>query len=473
MLAPHNIFSPAHGKPIIAPSQDIVLGLGYLTVDHDLREGDPLTVGSINEAFLAYGVGKLRTHSKVRLRLPEGSLIRHSVKEDPVLAEGLISTSMGRIVFNDILSDAMPFYNYSMDKKGIQEVISDCHKYLGREATIKLLDDVKDLGFKSATRAGLSFAKDDMRLPSRKEEIIGATQNEVDQIEGNYRKGVITEGERYNQIVDCWTAAREQIGKEMMAELKADERDGQPYLNPIYLMADTGARGSVEQIRQLAGMRGLMAKPSGKIIETPIKANFREGLRVLEYFSSTHGARKGLADTALKTADSGYLTRKLADVAQNVVATMQDCGTLNGISKGIVYKGDKVEVSLSQNITGRMARDTIVDVITDEVVVKENEIITPEIAQRIEDMGYEKIRVRSPLTCEAPLGLCARCYGMDLSRGKMVERGLAVGIIAARHRAQDGRGGGDPHPLQGGHPFRQAQGGAQRTGRADRPEPQR
>ncbi|MHC4223170.1 MAG: DNA-directed RNA polymerase subunit beta', partial [Planctomycetota bacterium] len=438
MLAPHNIFSPANGTPIIAPSQDIVLGLGYLTVDHDLREGDPLTVGSINEAFLAYGVGKLRTHSKVRLRLPEDSLIRHSAKEDPVVSEGLIDTTMGRIIFNDILSDAMPFYNYSMDKKGVQEVISDCHKYLGREATIKLLDDVKDLGFKSATRAGLSFAKDDMRLPSRKEEIIGATQGEVDQIEGNYRKGVITEGERYNQIVDCWTAAREQIGKEMMAELKSDERDGKPYLNPIYLMADTGARGSVEQIRQLAGMRGLMAKPSGKIIETPIKANFREGLRVLEYFSSTHGARKGLADTALKTADSGYLTRKLADVAQNVVATMQDCGTLNGISKGIVYKGDKVEVSLSQNITGRVARDTIVDVITDEVVVKENEIITPEIAQRIEDMGYEKIRVRSALTCEAPLGLCARCYGMDLSRGKMVERGLAVGIIAAQSIGEPG-----------------------------------
>ncbi|MHC4931982.1 MAG: DNA-directed RNA polymerase subunit beta', partial [Planctomycetota bacterium] len=438
MLAPHNIFSPANGTPIIAPSQDIVLGLGYLTVAHDLREGAPLTVGSINEAFLAYGTGKLRTHSKVRLRLPEGTLIRSSVKEDPVLAEGLIDTTMGRIVFNDILADAMPFYNYSMDKKGVQEVISDCHKLLGREATIKLLDDVKDLGFKSATRAGLSFAKDDMRLPSRKEEIIGATQGEVDQIEGNYRKGVITEGERYNQIVDCWTAAREQIGKEMMAELKTDERDGKPYLNPIYLMADTGARGSVEQIRQLAGMRGLMAKPSGKIIETPIKANFREGLRVLEYFSSTHGARKGLADTALKTADSGYLTRKLADVAQNVVATMQDCGTLNGISKGIVYKGDKVEVSLSQNITGRVARDTIVDVITDEVVVKENEIITPEIAQRIEEMGYEKIRVRSPLTCEAPLGLCARCYGMDLSRGKMVERGLAVGIIAAQSIGEPG-----------------------------------
>jgi DNA-directed RNA polymerase subunit beta' len=438
MLSPHNIFSPAHGKPIIAPSQDIVLGLGYLTVDHDLQEGDPLTVGSLNEAFLAHATGRLRTHSKVRLRLADGALAKQDQKEEMTVPGGLITTTMGRIIFNDMLPDGMPYYNFPLNKKAVQEVISDCHKILGREATIRLLDDVKDLGFKSATRAGMSFAKDDMRIPSRKDEIIGGTQDEVDGIEENYRKGVITEGERYNQIIDAWTAARETIGQEMMVELKDDHRDGKPYLNPIYLMAETGARGSVEQIRQLAGMRGLMAKPSGKIIETPIKANFREGLKVLEYFSSTHGARKGLADTALKTADSGYLTRKLADVAQNVVVTVQDCGTLNGISKGVVYKGDKVVVGLGQNITGRVARDTIVDVITDEVVVKENEVITTEIARRVESMGYEKIRVRSGLTCEAPLGVCARCYGMDLSRGKIVERGLAAGIVAAQSIGEPG-----------------------------------
>ncbi len=438
MLAPHNIFSPAHGKPIIAPSQDIVLGIGYLTVDHDLKDRAPLVVGSPNEAFLALGTGRLRTHSQVKLRLPEGKEVKNSLKSDPKLSEGLVLTTMGRIIFNDILPPRMPFYNYPLNKKGIQNVISDCHKVLGREATIKLLDDVKDLGFKSATRAGVSFAKDDMKTPSAKQRIMDETQVEVDTIERNYRMGVITEGERYNQIIDCWTAARERIGKEMMAELKTDQRDGKPYLNPIYLMADTGARGSVEQIRQLAGMRGLMAKPSGKIIEVPIKANFREGLSVLEYFSSTHGARKGLADTALKTADSGYLTRKLADVAQNVVVTMEDCGTLNGISKGVVYKGDKVEVALSEAITGRVARDTIVDVVTDEEVVKENEVITEEVARRIESMGYEKIRVRSALTCEAPLGLCGRCYGMDLSRGKIVERGLAVGIIAAQSIGEPG-----------------------------------
>jgi len=437
MMAPHNVFSPADGRPIIAPSQDIVLGLGYLTVDHDLQEGDPLVVSDVNEAFLAYGTGRLRTHSKVKLRIGDRQLVPDP-KSPAAPADGLVTTTMGRVIFNDILPEGMPFYNFSLTKRTIQQVISDCYKILAREATVRLLDDVKDLGFKSATRSGASFAKDDMKTPSAKDRIMSETQKRVDQVIDNYRQGVITDDERYNQIIDVWTAAREDIGKEMMAELKRDERNGKPYLNPVFLMAETGARGSVEQIRQLAGMRGLMAKPSGKIIETPIKANFREGLRVLEYFSSTHGARKGLADTALKTADSGYLTRKLADVAQNVVVTMDDCGTLNGISKGVVYKGDKIEVALGQAIRGRVARDTIVDVISDEVVVEENAVITEEIAQRVEGMGYEKIRVRSPLTCEAPLGVCARCYGMDLSRGKLVERGMAVGIIAAQSIGEPG-----------------------------------
>jgi DNA-directed RNA polymerase subunit beta' len=277
-----------------------------------------------------------------------------------------------------------------------------------------------------------------MRMPSKKKEILRKAQGEVERIEKNFKQGVITQGERYNSIIDCWTHARERVGEEMMVELKNDDRKGVPYLNPIFCMADSGARGSLEQIRQLAGMRGLMAKPSGKIIETPIKANFREGLSVLEYFSSTHGARKGLADTALKTADSGYLTRKLADVAQNVVVNEDDCGTLDGITKGYVYKGDKVEVSLAQNIRGRVARDTIVDVITDEVVVREGDLITDPIAHRIQGMGYEKIRVRSALTCETPIGVCARCYGMDLARGSLVETGMAAGIIAAQSIGEPG-----------------------------------
>src|SRR5262249_29935844 len=243
----------------------------------------------------------------------------------------------------------------------------------------------------------------------------------VDNIQKQYEKGVITDLERYNQIIDEWTQATEQVGEAMMNELKTDIRNGKKYLNPIYIMTGSSARGSAQQVRQLAGMRGLMAKPSGKIIKTPIKSNFREGLHVLEYFSSTHGARKGLADTALKTTDSGYLTRKLADMAQNVVVNEPDCGTLNGLSKSVIYKGDKLEVSLAQAIRGRVARDTIIDIVTDEVIVKENDLVTEEVARRIEDMGYEKVRVRSPLTCEAEQGVCARCYGMDLSRSRLVE----------------------------------------------------
>ncbi|MFM7077672.1 MAG: DNA-directed RNA polymerase subunit beta', partial [Planctomycetaceae bacterium] len=272
--------------------------------------------------------------------------------------------------------------------------------------------------------------------------IIGDAEKEVMKIIKRYQKGVITDGERYNSVLDAWTHAREQITKEMMTELEqdTDARDTRRagYVNPIFLMAHSGARGGVEQIRQLAGMRGLMAKPSGKIIETPIKANFREGLTVLEYFSSTHGARKGLADTALKTADSGYLTRKLADVAQNVVVTMHDCGTAQGIEKGVIYRGEKVEVRLADSLRGRVSRDPIKHPITGQPVVAEDELITPTIARQIEELGLDKVRVRSPLTCEAALGVCRLCYGMDLSTGSLVEEGMAVGIIAAQSIGEPG-----------------------------------
>ncbi len=293
------------------------------------------------------------------------------------------------------------------------------------------------MGFRQSTRSGLSFATDDLITPPSKSRIIGDAEKSVLKIHKLYQRGIITEGERYNQVLDAWTHARERITTEMMTELENDYRKP-GYVNPIYLMAHSGARGGVEQIRQLAGMRGLMAKPSGKIIETPIKANFREGLSVLEYFSSTHGARKGLADTALKTADSGYLTRKLADVAQNVVITMEDCGTTQGITKGVIYRGEKVEVRLADSIRGRVSRANIVNPITDTVIVRENELITGEIARRIEELGLEKIQVRSPMTCDAPLGICRRCYGMDLSTGSMVEEGMAVGIIAAQSIGEPG-----------------------------------
>ena len=337
-----------------------------------------------------------------------------------------------------MLPEGMDFYNTPMRSGELSSVISDCYQTLGRKATIRLLDDMNKLGFRESTRSGLSFATDDLVTPESKTRIIAEAEKTVMKYRKLYDRGVITDVERYNQVLDAWTHAREQITAEMMSAMETDYRGNTGYVNPVFLMAHSGARGGVEQIRQLAGMRGLMAKPSGQIIETPIKANFREGLTVLEYFSSTHGARKGLADTALKTADSGYLTRKLADVAQNVVVTMDDCSTTQGITKGVIYRGEKVEVRLADAVKGRVSRQNIVNPVTDEVVVRENELITPEVARKMEEMGLEKIQVRSPMTCEAPLGVCRLCYGMDLSTGAMVEEGMAVGIIAAQSIGEPG-----------------------------------
>ena len=439
MLSTNNIFSPAHGNPIIAPSQDIVLGCFYLTLSLDGMAGDGMRFSSMAEVFTALGSGKIHGHAKVRVRMPEGREVLGD-NGDPETADenGLYTTTPGRIIFNDLLAGGMPFYNQDLGKKDLKRVIHDCYRRLGRRATLTLLDDMKQLGFKAATKSGMSFSVDDLRLPEAKVGILKETQSKVDQIEGLYRNGVITEGERYNQIIDLWTHATEEVGEQLMDRLRNDSTPGDPYVNPIYVMVTSGARGSVTQIRQLAGMRGLMAKPSGKIIETPIKASFREGLRVLEYFSSTHGARKGLADTALKTADSGYLTRKLADVAQNVVITVDDCGTLNGITKEVVYRGDKVDIPLAARIMGRTSLATVKDVKSDEVLVREHELLTEEMSRKIEDLGYSKLRVRSPLTCEISLGVCAKCYGMDLSTGRSVEEGLAVGIIAAQSIGEPG-----------------------------------
>jgi DNA-directed RNA polymerase subunit beta' len=326
-----------------------------------------------------------------------------------------------------------------MSQKMLSRVISDCFEFTGSAKTVDLLDMIKDLGFKYATLAGLSFGIMDLKIPTKKAEIIEETEKKVSKIRKNYNDGVLTEGERYNQVIDAWTNARVAVTNEMMQGLKGDTKaDGSPYLNPIYLMSDSGARGSVDQIQQLAGMRALMAKPSGEIIETPIKSNFREGLTVLEYFSSTHGARKGLADTALKTANSGYLTRKLIDAAQNVISIERDCQTLQGITKGIVSRGEQVDVPFSQLVVGRTARDNIRNPITDEMIVHENEVITPMMAAKIESLGLDAIRVRSPLTCDSPFGVCAKCYGWDMSTGQLVEEGSAVGIVAAQSIGEPG-----------------------------------
>ncbi|MEM6505140.1 MAG: DNA-directed RNA polymerase subunit beta', partial [Planctomycetota bacterium] len=478
MLSPHNIFSPANGSPIISPSQDIVLGVYYITVQPEppseavvaaaqgtasKDELDDAAKSELRampefkdnaEALMAYELKKIDIHSPVVLRLPKDrfSGIVHAERGDvePLPASGRIVTTVGRLIFNDILEEGMPFYNCSLGKKGASRVIDDTYAYRGRPATIALLDAMKAIGFERSTTSGLSFGITDLRIPAKKQEEIDKTQKKVDRIEKAFHAGAITERERYNQLLDNWTTCREAVKDELLNELKNDRRDengnlapiddtsAEKYLNPVWVMSHSGARGNVSQIQQLAGMRGLMAKPSGEIIETPIKANAREGMSVLEYFSSTHGARKGLADTALKTADSGYLTRKLCDVAQNVFITDHDCNSKRGITKRALYKGEEVDVPLRDRIFGRVARETIINPITDETIVSENEMITAEAARKIEDLGIDAVTVRSPLTTEAALGISVLDYGMDLSTGRLAEPGLAVGIIAAQSIGEPG-----------------------------------
>jgi DNA-directed RNA polymerase subunit beta' len=435
ILSTNNIFSPASGSPMLGPSQDMVLGNFYITHIAGKQKGEGMMFRNMAEAITALDMNKVGVHARVKVRLPEGKKV---VGENGPEKGHVIWTTPGRCLFNDILDSRMPFYNMTLDKKRLGVVVQDCYEYAGAKATLDLLDNMKELGFKRATLSGMSFGLLDLRIPPEKPAIIDATQKKVDKIAKNFQSGILTEGERYNQIIDVWTHARVAVTNAMMNAMRNDTRDGIPYLNPIWVMRHSGARGSIDQIQQLAGMRALMAKPSGEIIETPIKANFREGLNVLEYFSSTHGARKGLADTALKTADSGYLTRKLADVAQNMMISEQDCNTPQGITKSTVYKGETVDVPLKQLIIGRTARDNIRNPITDEMIVRENEVITPEAAEKIEQLGLDAIRVRSPLTCESKMGICAKCYGWDLSTSHLAEEGLAVGIIAAQSIGEPG-----------------------------------
>ena len=443
MMTTNNIFSPANGSPMVGPSQDMVLGNYYLTSMLSGQKGEGMAFRDTYEAMLAYDMGKIQLHTKIKVRITkpvikEGEKAR-DLKSKEISKPIVVETTAGRCIFNDILPVKMPFYNGTMGQKPLSQVISDCYAIAGSAATVDLLDKIKEKGFRHATLSGLSFGLIDLKIPPKKKDIIEETEKRVKKILKNYQAGVLTEGERYNQVIDAWTNARVAVTSEMMRGLKEDKNDdGSAYLNPIYMMSISGARGSVDQIQQLAGMRALMAKPSGEIIETPIKSNFREGLTVLEYFSSTHGARKGLADTALKTANSGYLTRKLRDVAQNMIVTERDCGTLQGITKSTVTRGEQVDVPLAQLIVGRTARDNIRNPITDEMIVRENEVITPDAAVKIEALGLDAIRVRSPLTCDSPFGMCAKCYGWDMSTGQLVEEGLPVGIIAAQSIGEPG-----------------------------------
>jgi DNA-directed RNA polymerase subunit beta' len=439
MMASHNVFTPQNGRPIIAPSHDIVLGCYYLTVEPRTEQAEVKGFASFAEVRMAYAHGHLDVHSRVRVRPEEVTRVVARSDAEPREVEGMLETTVGRIMFYDALPSGLPYYDFPMVGAGLSRVIQDCYDTMGRQATVEMLDTMKDVGFHAATEAGISFGMVDLKLPPNKEKILRDTEKLVAKITKAYRDGAITDIERRQRVIDEWSAATDAVAQEMIEQLANDILDGRPYLNPVYLMMESGTRGKAQQVSQLAGMRGLMAKPSGQIIETPIKANFREGLDVLEYFSSTHGARKGLADTALKTAESGYLTRRLADVAQNVIIAEQDCGTANGITKGPVMRGDKIAVPLREVVTGRVARDNIVDLVNDEVIVRENQLITKEIARRIEELDERmKIRVRSPLTCEARKGICAMCYGMDLATKEMAEVGLTSGIIAAQSIGERG-----------------------------------
>ncbi|MCM8783531.1 MAG: DNA-directed RNA polymerase subunit beta' [Candidatus Omnitrophica bacterium] len=414
MLASHNIFSPANGGPIVTPSQDIVLGCHYLTKEKPDQGEEIRYFSSSEEVIYAYGDKEIPLHAKIKLRV-NGNIVE---------------TTVGRVIFNSVLTPGMAFFNEVVDKTRLSKLIQSCYRKFGHHETVMFLDRLKNLGFEMATLAGLSMAVEDLSIPKKKEELLKHAKEEVAHVEEQYKKGIITDGERYNRIIDIWTHITDTVSDQIFRELE-------PF-NPVFMMADSGARGSRLQIRQLAGMRGLMAKPSGEIIESPITANFREGLSVLEYFISTHGARKGLADTALKTADAGYLTRRLIDVAQDVIVTEEDCKTLNGIFVAAIIEGDEVVVSLKERIIGRVALDNIVDIITDEVIVKAEEEITEEQAERIEQLGIEKIRIRSVLTCETRHGVCAKCYGRNLATQRIVEMGEAVGIIAAQSIGEPG-----------------------------------
>ncbi|HYE08355.1 MAG TPA: DNA-directed RNA polymerase subunit beta' [Planctomycetota bacterium] len=439
MLSTNNIFSPSNGNPIISADQDIVLGCYFLTLAKEEQKGEGKVFSSNNEVLMALDSGVVTLHSLIKIQMAKGTLIDDGGPVKKSLADTtLVETTPGRVIFNEALPRGMPFYNKIQDKSGLRRVIADCFEYLDRRSTIEVLDSIKDTGFKYSTISGMSFGASDLYVPESKATIIAEADKRAAKYHKAYQRGLITASEKHRNVIEAWTHASEELSKALMEALKNDHRFGPDYINPVYTMATSKARGSEAQVRQLAGMRGLMAKPNGEIIETPIRANFREGLKVLEYFTSTHGARKGLADTALKTADSGYLTRKLVDVGQDVIIAQNDCGTVGGITKSVVYEGDIIKVTLTEGITGRTARDTIVDIVTDEVIVQENEIISREKAKAVEAMGFEKIRVRSPLTCESKSGICQKCYGMDLSRGLMVELGVAVGIIAAQSIGEPG-----------------------------------
>ncbi|MBW2610549.1 MAG: DNA-directed RNA polymerase subunit beta', partial [Deltaproteobacteria bacterium] len=431
MMSTNNILSPASGDPIIVPSQDIVLGIYYMTRDRLFSKGDGMAFSNPGEVRMAYDAGELDLHTSIKVRMDDK----------------IVDTTTGRVLLYEILPENLPFslINKVMNKTELRKLINECYRREGIKATVILSDRLKDMGYKYATMSGISISINDMTIPTDKDRIIQKAEQEIKKIDDQYKSGLITDGEKYNKAVDIWTQSTEKIASEMMNEMGVEEIEGPEgqkakvdSFNSIYMMSDSGSRGSKDQMRQLAGMRGLMAKPSGEIIETPITSNFREGLTVLQYFISTHGARKGLADTALKTANSGYLTRRLVDVSQDAVITEEECGSVDGIWVSSLMEGGEIIQRVGDRVLGRVVLQNVYDPITGDLLVPANEIIDEEKVQKIENAGLEKVKIRSVLTCQTKRGICKKCYGRDLAHGHEVNIGEAIGIIAAQSIGEPG-----------------------------------
>jgi DNA-directed RNA polymerase subunit beta' len=444
MLASNNVLSPANGEPIIVPSQDIVLGLYYATREGVNVPGEGMLFADVAEVKRAYESGQIALHARITVRLKEADLGPNGERIEKI---NRYETTAGRAILSEILPAGLPFsvIDKPLKKKEISKLINASFRRCGLRATVIFADQLMQFGYRLATRAGLSIAVKDMLVPTAKHDLIRAAEAEVKEIAQQYTSGLVTDGERYNKVVDIWGRCGDQVAKAMMEQLGTEEvvnREGktvrQESFNSIYMMADSGARGSAAQIRQLAGMRGLMAKPDGSIIETPITTNFREGLNVLQYFISTHGARKGLADTALKTANSGYLTRRLVDVTQDLVVIEDDCGTRDGFAMKALIEGGEVVEPLRERILGRVTAEDVVNPDTQETAIEAGSLLDENAVDLIESLGVDEVKVRTPLTCETRYGLCAKCYGRDLGRGSMVNAGEAVGVIAAQSIGEPG-----------------------------------
>ncbi len=424
MLASNNILNPKDGKPVVTPTQDMVIGVYYLTYmsEEDWAQEKVKAFASPEEAQMAYELGHIKLHEKIKVRMPQSN--------EGESSRQLVETSVGRVIFNEVIPDKLGFYNEVIDKKKLGEIVYECYRLEGNAETAIMLDGIKRLGYKFSTQAGITVGVNDFETPEAKKHILSEADQAVDSIEQDFQVGLITDEERHAQVVEIWNQATEDITNALKESLNEE--------NPVYMMAISGARGNFQQIRQLAGMRGLMADPSGKIIDLPIKANFREGLTVLEYFISTHGARKGLADTALRTADSGYLTRRLVDVSQDVIVREEDCESVEGIWVEKIMEGSQLIEPLHQRIIGRVSLDTIVHPETGEVLVEENEMIDDDTGYAIERAGIERVKIRTVLTCKTRHGVCRKCYGRNLATGYNVEIGEAVGTIAAQSIGEPG-----------------------------------